>query len=242
VQAGNVHLPPKARLTSPATPLRITQAQSRKRLGFLFLGDAMTRRSEIQLVSPVAEVKPAQMTDAVLAAFVADGAAKVAVFCEKLKPYYLDLRSRFAKKPRVAKIHGCRTWNEYCETVLDRTKRAVNYFLAGGNPNRSGSRETVSRPSPTFPVTVEIRTTRHSYSSIGYVKKPDATPKVLSVSSLSAPAPQETYTQIQEAVDEIIKELRCGIGAANIDPSERETFRELLAKHLDAFAAELRTK
>jgi len=96
--------------------------------------------------------------------------------------------------------------------------------------------------APTFPVTVEIRTTRHSYSSIGYVKKPDATPKVLSVSSLSAPAPQETYTQIQEAVDEIIKELRCGIGAANIDPSERETFRELLAKHLDAFAAELRTK
>jgi hypothetical protein len=77
---------------------------------------------------------PEQLTDEELGGFVAEGATRVAVFCEQLKPYYLDLRSRFAKKLKAATIHGCRTWDEYCSKVLDRTKRAVNYFLAGGNP------------------------------------------------------------------------------------------------------------
>jgi len=31
---------------------------------------------------------------------------------------------------------GYRTWNEYCDQVFRRTRRAVNYFLAGGNKRR----------------------------------------------------------------------------------------------------------
>jgi hypothetical protein len=83
---------------------------------------------------------PTEWTDAsrmdadALAVFVADRAVALAVFSEALKPYYEELRSRFSTKLHSKEIHGCCTWDEYCTKVLDRTKRAVNYWLAGGNP------------------------------------------------------------------------------------------------------------
>jgi len=77
---------------------------------------------------------PIKLDDEQLAAFVADGAVKVAVFCEALKPFYFELRERFHnKKSKKVFIYGCKSWNEYCEKVLDRTRRALNYWLAGGN-------------------------------------------------------------------------------------------------------------
>jgi hypothetical protein len=79
--------------------------------------------------------EPSQLDDEKLAALVADGAVKLALFSEALKPYYLELRERFRnKKSKSASIHGCATWDDYCEKVLDRTRRAINYWLAGGNP------------------------------------------------------------------------------------------------------------
>jgi hypothetical protein len=80
--------------------------------------------------------EPAQLDDEQLATFVAEGAVRVAVFCEALKPFYFELRERFrsSKKSKKALIHGAKTWDEYCEKVLDRTRRAINYWLAGGNP------------------------------------------------------------------------------------------------------------
>lgn len=78
---------------------------------------------------------PESMSDEGLGTFVAVNLENLAVAAETLKPYYLELRERFAKKEsKSATINGCRTWDEYCNKVLERTRRAVNYFLAGGNP------------------------------------------------------------------------------------------------------------
>jgi hypothetical protein len=77
---------------------------------------------------------PEAMSDRELLRFVRDGSVNIAILCEQFKPYYIELRDRFNRKPKDKKIEGYRTWNEYCTKVLDRTKRAVNYFLAGGNP------------------------------------------------------------------------------------------------------------
>lgn len=79
--------------------------------------------------------QPNQLDDEQLATIVSEEAVRLAVFSEALKPYYLELRERFHKKSEEALIHGCKTWNEYCEKVLDRTRRAINYWLAGGNPS-----------------------------------------------------------------------------------------------------------
>lgn len=91
--------------------------------------------------------EPAQLDNEQLATLVADGAIKLAVFSEALKPYYLELRKRFHdKKSKTTKIHGCATWDDYCEKVLDRCRRAVNYWLAGGNPgNEKAKRERKAR-------------------------------------------------------------------------------------------------
>jgi hypothetical protein len=86
--------------------------------------------------------QPGQLDDEQLASLVAEGAMKVAVFCEALKPFYLELRERFRdKKSKEALIYGCKSWDEYCEKVLDRTRRAINYWLAGGNPGNEKTKE-----------------------------------------------------------------------------------------------------
>ena len=106
---------------------------------------------------------PADMADEELAEFVAKKATAITALCNEMRPYFMDLRSRFInKESRSTTIYGCRTWDEYCEKVLDRTRRAVNYFLAGGNPanNKRGSAQPTevgndfspgaSKPEPDF--------------------------------------------------------------------------------------------
>jgi hypothetical protein len=78
--------------------------------------------------------QPSELGDEQLAQVVSDGLVNLAVVSERLKPYFFELRERFHKKPPTAEIHGCRSWDEFCTKVLQRTRRAVNYLLAGGNP------------------------------------------------------------------------------------------------------------
>jgi hypothetical protein len=51
-------------------------------------------------------------------------------------------------------IHGCHTKTEFCEKVLGRSIRAVQYMLDGGNHKRTAepTRETISRPKEAHPV------------------------------------------------------------------------------------------
>jgi hypothetical protein len=112
----------------------------------------------------VFDASPESMDDETLGKFVAHSLEQLAVFSEKLKPYYLNLRERFAaKKSKSATINGCRTWDEYCTKVLERTRRAVNYFLVGGNPGthhppqvQTGAPEPGGKPFPTQTVAVEV--------------------------------------------------------------------------------------
>lgn len=82
---------------------------------------------------PVERKQPGELGDEQLAQVVSDGLVNLAVISEKLKPYFFELRERFHKNT-TAEIHGCRTWDEFCTKVLNRTRRAVNYLLSGGNP------------------------------------------------------------------------------------------------------------
>ena len=52
------------------------------------------------------------------------------------------LWSEFAHLRPGETIKGCRTKKEFCETRLRRTPRAIQYMLAGGNPNNR--REIIS--------------------------------------------------------------------------------------------------
>ena len=104
---------------------------------------------------PVSEWEQAtELDDEKLAAMVADGAVKLAVFSATLKPYYFELRERFHKKSEAAEIHGCRTWDEFCKKVVKRTRRAINYWLAGGNPSekrnsrKNGTKEQRTGEAP----------------------------------------------------------------------------------------------
>jgi hypothetical protein len=65
---------------------------------------------------------PEEMSDEALAILVRDGIKKFA----KLVPYIIELRKRFASRPRGhADIMGFKTWTAFCDEVLDRTPAAV---------------------------------------------------------------------------------------------------------------------
>jgi hypothetical protein len=112
-------------------------------------GLATLERKGLERVLP-----PERMETNTLAELVTAKLEELAVFSEQLKPYYLELRARFRKKTKSERIYDCKTWEQFCATVLKRTKRAVNYFLAGGNPvikRRSGGKPfpNESAPEPT---------------------------------------------------------------------------------------------
>lgn len=91
-----------------------------------------------------------------LAEHVRDGIGGVYFSMAMIAPYIQELWRRFETLGAGESISGCRTKKEYCETVLNRTPRAVRYMLAGGNPvskrNPGKQRETVSSSGEPAPV------------------------------------------------------------------------------------------
>jgi hypothetical protein len=70
-------------------------------------------------------------------------AVRVATAFAKLADYKEDiiaLRGEFALLLDGETIHGCTTWTEFCETVLNRSIRAVQYLVSG--------RESQAKPEP----------------------------------------------------------------------------------------------
>jgi len=53
---------------------------------------------------------------------------------QQIAPYVRQLRADFKALKPSETIMGCKTWTDFCKTVLRRTTRAVRYTMAGGNP------------------------------------------------------------------------------------------------------------
>ncbi len=85
-------------------------------------------------------IAPEKMDTETLTAFVKSNAKDLAVRSESLKPYYLELRSRIPQKE----------WDKLCKTLFGRTRRAIDYWLAGGNPvsKRKGHKPQYASPTP----------------------------------------------------------------------------------------------
>jgi hypothetical protein len=65
-----------------------------------------------------------------------------------LKPYFEELWSRFDKLKQGETIQDCRTRSEFCEKILKRSTRSVQYILYGRTtpketPTTAGAAETV---------------------------------------------------------------------------------------------------
>jgi hypothetical protein len=109
---------------------------------------------------------PRSLDNETLAKYVAGIAGSIAAQFEGLQPYYLELRGRFHHIKKNETILGCKIWDEYCDRVLNRTRRAVNYWLAGGNPASkrlpaAPERETVSRLPAALENAVDQLTSHH---------------------------------------------------------------------------------
>lgn len=87
-----------------------------------------------------------------LARKVAEGFQALSV---KLADFEKDIRALWTEFDQLRSgetIAGCRTRKEFCEQVLHRNPRTVQYMLAGGNPVSKRGSETVSRPNePSLP-------------------------------------------------------------------------------------------
>jgi hypothetical protein len=86
---------------------------------------------------------PEKMDTETLTAFITSNAKDLkdlAIRSEFLKPYYLELRSRISQKE----------WDQFCNTTFGRTRRAIDYWLAGGNPvsKRKGHAPQYACPTP----------------------------------------------------------------------------------------------
>ena len=78
-----------------------------------------------------------------LAQKVASAFAKLAQHKEDIEQLWRE----FAALKDGEAIMGCTTKTEFCERVLGRSIRAIQYLINGGNHNRGNRRETVS-PEP----------------------------------------------------------------------------------------------
>jgi hypothetical protein len=83
--------------------------------------------------------KPRDMTNEELIKFTGAGAVVIIQRIKSLRPYFDELRNRFSGLRRGEKICGFRNWDEYCRKHLGKSKRALNYMLAGGNTKRTAS-------------------------------------------------------------------------------------------------------
>jgi hypothetical protein len=81
--------------------------------------------------------KPRDMSNEELVKFTGAGAVVIIQRIKSLRPYFDELRNRFHGLRRGEKICGFRNWNEYFRKHLGKSKRALNYMLAGGNTNRT---------------------------------------------------------------------------------------------------------
>jgi hypothetical protein len=190
-------------------------------------------------------VSPAKMKDDELAAYVETLTGRFTRLSEELKPYFSELRHRFHTKPKNAKIGGCASWDEFCSKKLDRTRRALNYFL-GPKREQSSHQDTspaepVGTPLHIIPVKIKTATTDFNYVTVHYSEpEPEPIQKASTFLVERAPSLQETYGQIDAVADDIIKTLRAEIKTANINPDEREEFGDRLAERLMVLAHELR--
>ncbi len=80
--------------------------------------------------------KPSDMTSEELVKFTSSGAIIIIQRIKTLAPYFRELRKRFHGLKRGETIAGYRNWAEFCSRHLGRTKRTLNYMLAGGNKYR----------------------------------------------------------------------------------------------------------
>jgi hypothetical protein len=80
--------------------------------------------------------KPNQMTDKELIDFTEAGAVVIISRMKTLAPYLMEVRRRFNRLERGETLCGYSNWGEFCTEHLKKTKRALNYMLAGGNKAR----------------------------------------------------------------------------------------------------------
>jgi hypothetical protein len=69
-----------------------------------------------------------------LGKFIADQTTGVLRHLEELRPYYEELWKRFDDLPKGNKILDCSTRTEYCEKILHRSIRSVQFALYGRGP------------------------------------------------------------------------------------------------------------
>jgi hypothetical protein len=224
-----------------------------------------TNEAEVSSASLAIDKAPPQMDDEQLAAFVAEHATRVNVYLDKMKPFLVDLRERFRHKERAAKIYDCLTWEEFCRKVFDRTRRAVDYFLAGGNPVSKRKEETVSsfrEPEPAH-VAVEMlpQPKQKPIRALVELKRDEPAPepeppqpepklnrdgrvtRVLPEPELPEPEPPECR-EAREAAEAIARKVAKDIEFVRgcVHSSEREVFDTRLGDLLELLVLQLRNK
>jgi len=139
--------------------------------------------------------KIARLTDEQLGQKVGRSLAAYADWGEDLVKACKELRQRFHKKPRATMICGCRTWEDYCTKYFERTRRAVDYFLSGGNPvsNRSKPAEEPQPAEAPPTVSLTVRTTTERHAAFGFPK--ESTP-INIISVPMTPEPPQHYFDV----------------------------------------------
>ena len=79
-------------------------------------------------------VLPTEMDSEALAEYVASESVGILKRFDVLKPYFQELWKRFDALKEGEVISGCRTRTEFCEKVLHRSRRSVQYILYGRPP------------------------------------------------------------------------------------------------------------
>jgi hypothetical protein len=187
-------------------------------------------------------VLPTKMSNEELSEYVANESVGILKRLDVLKPYFEELWSRFDKLEKDETIQGCRTRTEFCEKILHRSRRSVQYILHGRTtPKSPPPPEHVPAPVDAvteFDATEPVATT--AYDDVNRDRPtpkeaptaaPEEAPQSRKKSRKTIPlhkryrAVQEQYESLKRAYDDVNRSHR---SRPTITPSERSLLNAYL--------------
>jgi hypothetical protein len=128
-------------------------------------------------------VLPERMSNEELGEYVASESVGILKRMDVLKPFFVELWKRFDRLKDGETIQGCRTRTEFCDKILHRTRRSVQYILHGRTNTKpllapqNHKREIPANPTPqskALKQILNIHIWKHLREAHGIVKPKDA--------------------------------------------------------------------
>jgi hypothetical protein len=191
------------------SPVTLAELDPKSRALALQQIEATQGTTALATVEPHPFYTPAEMRARRILSRIDSISAKLKTLEDDIRALWLDFDNLKAGET----ILGCATKKEFCEKKLHRTPRAIQYMLAGGNPNNTRSEIispieasrppqtpiTAPSPQPITPIASAISPTEQPIIDAEFVDAPQPAP-------VETPEPKPERT-LEDVLDKLVERI-----------------------------------